>query len=263
MKVLSVINIKGGVGKTTTSINLAAGLAQANQRVLLIDLDGQANSTNILTDQEIDTSSITIVECIKEPQEVKKAIIKTKHGFDLIPSRIDLFIIETSLLLDIRASQQNRLYKMIEQVKEDYDIVIVDCNPSLGIMTTNAIYACKNSQGKVLIPIKIDKGATDGFKTTVSFIDDMNDKYDMDVDYQILITMKNRNNIDKRLAEELGQIAPRKVFETSIRNQSKPITQAGYEQTLVIDNQKAGVAEDYRNLIHEVLGQIAPRKEVR
>ncbi|MFV0479881.1 MAG: ParA family protein [Anaerorhabdus sp.] len=264
MKVISVLNIKGGVGKTTTSINLAAGAAKKGKRVLLVDLDGQANSTAMLMDHSYSKDEMTVVDCLIDPTMTKEAIIKTPHGFDLLPSRLDLFVIETSILIDVRKAQHNRLLKIIQEVKEKYDLIIVDCNPSLGIMTTNAIYACKNRQGNILIPIKIDKGATDGFVTTISFIEDMNEKYDMDVDYQILVTMKNRNNLDKALIEDLGQIAPGKLLNTQIRNQSKPITEAGYTQLPVINNIKANVGEDYRLLVEEMFGVNCPRgrKEV-
>ncbi len=258
MKVISVLNIKGGVGKTTSSINLAAGAAQRGQRVLLIDLDGQANATSILMDKVYSKEEVTVVDCLMDSTKTKESIVNTNHGFDLLPSRLDLFVIETSILIDVRKAQHNRLLKILQEVKDDYDCVIIDCNPSLGIMTTNAIYACKNRQGKIFIPIKIDKGAIEGFMTTVSFIQDMNEKYDMDVDYRILITMKNRNNIDKMVIEDLGQVAPGKLLSTHIRNQAKPITEAGYKQTLVLFNQKANVGEDYRMLMNEVFGATCP-----
>ncbi len=249
------LNIKGGVGKTTTSINLAAGLANVGQKVLLIDFDGQANATSIVLNTNIYDDELSIVEALVDPKVSKQAIRKTELGFDIMPSRLNLFVIEKKIMLDCTTPQQNRLLNVIKQVNDDYDHIIIDCNPSLNMLSSNAVFSCKNEKGIVIIPIKVDKGATDGFSATINFINEMNEGFDLNIDYRVLITMMNRNNLDKSVVEDLTNIVGDKLFQTKIRNQSKPITEAGYNQRAVISNLKANVGLDYRNFVNEIIGK--------
>ncbi|MGB4984227.1 MAG: ParA family protein [Erysipelotrichaceae bacterium] len=247
----TILNIKGGVGKTTTSINLARGLSNQGKRVLLIDLDGQANATSIITNNN--NYSLSIVDCLLNPRLTKETIVKTDLGFDLLPSVLSLFVVEKKIMLDTTNPQHLRLWKVIKEIINDYDEIIVDCNPSLNILSNNAVFVCKEKLGEIIIPIKIDKGAIDGFKTTINFINEINENYDLDITYRVLLTMLNRNNLDKQIADEFKLLVDDKLFVTKIRNQSKPITEAGLNKKAVVDNAKTNVGIDYQSLVKEIL----------
>lgn len=280
MKTYIVMNNKGGVGKTTTSDQLAAGLANAGYRTLLIDFDPQANTTDIFVEkqdhnfekflrdklelehysfrefaqdfdreQELDYD---IADCMMDPSLTKKAILTTRiPNLDLLPSSIQLSVTDTKIRLDGSSPQHNRLQRIIQTVKGEYDYCVVDCPPILNILTVNALNACD----EVIIPIKVDVGALKGFFVTFEYIQQIIEGYQLDIDMSILFTMVNRNNVDKLTIELFKKICKDNVFVTTIRNQAKAISQAGFEQNLVINDLKANVGQDYRDLINEIISK--------
>lgn len=155
-KIISIANQKGGVGKTTTSINLSAALAELGKKVLLVDADPQANSSSGLG-IEIRDLSKTIYECLVNNIDPRKAILKTEvKNLDLLPSHIDLVGAEIELMnMDNR---ETRLKRVLSEVDTDYDYIIIDCSPSLGIITVNALTASHS----LIIPVQCEFFALEG-----------------------------------------------------------------------------------------------------
>lgn len=246
MRVLSFLNVKGGVGKTTTSLNVATGLAAEGKKVLLIDYDPQANSTSVLLSEN--TTKYTIDELIFEPQLTKKAIITVDKNLDLIASRLHLAYAEAKLANATTLPQQYRLIKIIKELDNNYDFIIIDCPPIINLLTINAILASNS----IIIPIKPDKFAVAGFNITIDNIVQIQQNFNVAPSYKVLFTMINRNNMDRDIIEQLCKVVD--VYDTKIRYQAKPITRASlFGTTVIISDEKSNVAKDYKSLISEIL----------
>ncbi|MEN9486581.1 MAG: hypothetical protein RIR56_269, partial [Bacteroidota bacterium] len=153
-KIIGVANQKGGVGKTTTAVNLAAALGVLEKKVLLIDADPQANATSGLGIEEVNYSTYNLLE---HSADVKDCIQKTSSpNLDLVPSHIDLVAAEIELV--DRDKREYMLKKALEEVKSEYDYIIIDCAPSLGLITVNALTAADS----VIIPIQCEYFALEG-----------------------------------------------------------------------------------------------------
>ncbi len=247
MNIISLLNLKGGVGKTTTSNNLAVGLAQKGFKVLLVDFDPQANTTAIFTSSFIKRG---ITYLLNHPQDVNQEIISTEYeNLDLIPANLQLATAERSLLVSTGANH-NKLQRVLRNLERTYDYCIIDCPPVLNLLVTNALFVSK----EVIIPIKIDRFAIEGYQTTVREMQAIMDDFDLDIKFKILFTMVNRNNTDKHVMQHFNQFGNFHVFTTKIRTQHKPITQASFDRDVVIAN-KSNVGNDYKNLINEYLGE--------
>ncbi|MDY6063031.1 MAG: ParA family protein [Erysipelotrichaceae bacterium] len=249
----SLINLKGGVGKTTTAINLSYGLAKIGKKVLLIDMDGQCNATHSLIGGDIKYTSATALKLsANDIDQAKTCIYHTEFGFDLMPASFELFNLESLTVQNSDDPAHKKLYRIINSLKDQYDDFVIDNNPRLETWATNSIYACK-TDGIVIIPIKIDKYALDGFKEVIGKIARINENYETDISWKVLITMKNRNTIDRQVIDDLTKaIGTDHIFKTSIRNQNKPIAQASFNHQIILDNDKAGVSLDYREFIKEI-----------
>ncbi len=246
-RTISILNQKGGVGKTTTSVNLANVLGSKDYKVLVIDLDPQANSTDMLINI-VDEEGYTFVDSVLEGKEEAVTYPTVFANVDLLPSRLDLATTEKNILISPKA-QHNRLYKGIKGIMKQYDFIIIDCPPILNMLTVNAL----NVSDEVIIPIKIDKAAEKGFEMTLRNIKDMSESYDLDIAYKVLFTMVTRTNVDKLKIEEISNACDAGcVIQTHIRNQAKPIKEATYSQKSII-NAKTGVGNDYVDLVNELL----------
>lgn len=248
----TILNVKGGVAKTTTAVNLGAGFAKRGKKTLVIDLDGQANLTRILTGKVFDKRENTIVTAFSKECDIHDCIYPTTiENLYIIPSNIYLFTIEKHMLLNAGVGiQQFKLKNLLKNIKNEYDEIIIDNNPSLNLCATNSLCACD----ELIIPLNIDVGALDGIKATLSHCNDILEGIDgVDFDYKILITMVNRNNTDKSIIEELERVYGNKLFKNKIRYQATPVKKAGLESRALIDDLKSGVAEDYRAFIDEVI----------
>lgn len=249
MKTISMLNLKGGVGKTTTAINLAKGLANKGNKVLLIDTDMQANATSIfLADIMNEDGYKSFANFLTGKNPITECIYNVNKNLDILGSHLSVANSELELRNDFVRNTTNVLKKGLISIKDNYDYCIIDCSPTLNLITMNIIIA----SDEIIIPIKVDKFALQGYEITERNIKNIIDDFGLDVEIKILFTMANRNNIDKTIIDSFAN----KSYSTKIRNQAKPVTSAGFEQTVLIDdNKESNVKKDYLEFIKEVIGE--------
>ena len=200
MKKVSIFNIKGGVAKTTSTANLGACLSQQGYKVLLIDIDPQANLTKLFKAYSMDELSISDV-LLDKTLDISKVIKNTDFkNIDIIPSNITLTFTEKSILIDNTRSQQNRLSKALSELNNKYDFCLIDCPPSLNMITVNALCA----SDEVLVPIKIDKFALDGLEYLLESIDEIKDEFNPSLSFKgCFITMDSATTVNRLIKKEL------------------------------------------------------------
>ena len=247
MKVIVLLNMKGGVGKTLLSTNIASGLSKKN-KVLVIDLDPQGNATMMFTKNMFPGHHVgNLLMSDFSVIEVKDIILNVDKNVDLLPS--DLSLVENEVQLRIQSSfpQHERVRRIINTVKKDYDYVIIDCPPTLSLLTVNAIVA----SSLVIIPIKPDIYAIRGFMATTKNMLNLKKNYGLKVDYRIVFNDHNKNNDELDIINQVRESAADKCFKTIIRHQSKPVTKATTEGVPVIFGD-SNVAEDLKTFVKEV-----------
>lgn len=209
-KIIGVANQKGGVGKTTTAVNLAAALGVLEKKVLLIDADPQANATSGLGIEEVNFSTYNLLE---HSADVKDCIQKTSSpNLDLVPSHIDLVAAEIELV--DRDKREYMLKKALEEVKSEYDYIIIDCAPSLGLITVNALTAADS----VIIPIQCEYFALEGLGKLLNTVKNVQKihNYDLDIEGLLLTMYDSRLRLSNQVVEEVNTHFPEMVFETVI-----------------------------------------------
>ena len=210
MKKLSILNIKGGVGKTTSTINLASTLAEEGKKVLTVDIDAQSNSTMLFKAYDIDALSVSDI-LLDKNINVEDVIKGTDFdNIDVLPSNISLAFTEKKILLDVTRNQQNRLKKALEQVEDKYDYCLIDCPPSLNMITINALVA----SDEVIVPIKIDKFALDGLGYLLESINEIKDEFNENLKFLgCFITMDNSTTVNKEIKKALKDLLGEKIKE--------------------------------------------------
>ncbi len=248
-KIIAIANQKGGVGKTTTSINLAASLGVLEKKVLLIDADPQANATSGLG-INVEEVEIGTYQLLEHTNTAKEAILKTDTpNLDIIPSHIDLVAIEIELV--DKESREYMLKKALEEVKDDYDFILIDCAPSLGLLTLNALTAAD----AVIIPIQCEYFALEGLGKLLNTIKSVQKIHNPELDIEgLLLTMyDSRLRLSNQVVEEVQKHFNDMVFKTIIQRNVRLSEAPSYGESIINYDASSKGATNYLSLAKEVI----------
>jgi chromosome partitioning protein len=248
-KVIAIANQKGGVGKTTTAINLAASLAVLEYRVLLIDADPQANATSGVG-FDVRNVKTSIYECVVDDVDPRSIILNTKTpNFDLLPSHIDLVGAEIEMLN--LPNREKVLKQVIDKVTADYDFILIDCSPSLGLITVNALTAADS----VVIPVQCEYFALEGLGKLLNTIKIIQSRLNPELQIEgFLLTMfDSRLNLSNQVYEEVKKHFQEMVFETVITRNIRLSEAPSYGLPAVEYDITSKGAQSYLNFARELL----------
>jgi chromosome partitioning protein len=248
-KIVAIANQKGGVGKTTTAVNLSACLGVLEKKILVIDADPQANTTSALgyDPNEIKVGTYQVLELEVNAND---AIIQTSNpNLDLMPAQIDLVAVEIELVDKIKREHMFR--KALADVRDKYDYILIDCAPSLGLITLNALTAADS----VIIPIQCEYFALEGLGKLLNTIKSVQNLHNPDLDIEgLLLTMyDSRLRLSNQVVEEVKTHFSKMVFNTIIQRNVRLSEAPSYGETIIMYDASSSGAENYLNLAREFL----------
>ena len=247
-KIIAVANQKGGVGKTTTSVNLSAAFAEMGKKVLLIDCDPQGNATSGLGIEK-DGLELSIYDALINDTPMEEIILQTQFGLDMVPSVMDLAGAEVELVnLD---DKQYRLKKAVELIKDKYDYILIDCPPSLGHVTLNALTAADS----VLLPLQCEFYALEGLSQLLSTVQLVQEQLngDLRIEGLVLTMYDSRTNLAEQVVEEVKTHFPDMVYATKIPRNVRLSEAPSFGKPIFAYAASSKGAQAYMSLAEEVI----------
>lgn len=252
-RITSVLNISGGVGKTITAEMIGRGYAGEEKKTLLVDADGQGDlSDAVMPEVNFEDSDCTLADVMAGKKDIQECIVKTDvENLYLIPNNLHMF--EVVLLMQSMCGADFRLNELLRKL--DFDEIVIDNNSSANIMTFNAVFASDVIICPSSISLRTIIGITHTRQLVVNSIKGAPKVFrnNRRIDFRILLTKITRNKNNREGIQQLRDLYGDAVFETVIRFQQKPVQDAEFAGISLLDDTESGIAEDYRNLIKELL----------
>ncbi|WP_299118138.1 ParA family protein [uncultured Winogradskyella sp.] len=248
-KIIAIANQKGGVGKTTTSVNLAASLGVLEKNVLLIDVDPQANASSGLG-IDVDAVEVGSYQVLEHTKTAKDAIVSSNApNVDIIPAHIDLVAIEIELV--DKDEREYMLKKAVAEIKDDYDFIILDCAPSLGLLTLNALTAADS----VIIPIQCEYFALEGLGKLLNTVKSVQKIHNeaLDIEGMLLTMFDSRLRLSNQVVEEVQKHFSDMVFDTIIQRNVRLGEAPSYGESIINYDVSSKGAVNYLNLAKEII----------